>query len=107
MMGSERRDFVMRACLEMVHAVDNDGARRKHVETVKATAEALADVLGLEEDPGQYDHATLNRDAIEQLGRRTRELLEAKDRIAELERERELEAATAPIKQAASGRGSR
>lgn len=101
----DRQEFVMWATAQMIQAKPDDDQRKGHVKACRATAEALADELGLVASP------TLPTDASAQqeLGRQDAELRRRAQRILDLEAEvakleGQLEQATAPAASKARGR---
>ena len=88
----DRTEFVQMACAMAVKPV-HEASRRDHVREIRATAEAMADELGLAGDPPRGDHVPpFARERIREL----------ETRVAELEAQ--LEQATAP---SASKKGPR
>lgn len=94
-----REMFILAACAMGMHATHTT-ERAEHVARLKATAEALADELGLKpagEEPDQGDAARWRADFEEKARAYAvtyEELQAAKVRVAELEQD--LEKATAP-----------
>lgn len=61
-----REEFVQGACAMAMHSVKNEAERQEHVEQLVATAEKLADKLGLESAQLSLG---LRRDALDALER--------------------------------------
>jgi hypothetical protein len=94
-MSRDRSDFVVMACAMSVQPIGNAAQRKEHAQNLVATANAIADELGL----GRQALDAPSSLELNELDRRARRIQELEEVNARLEAQ--LEQATAPTAAAA------